>query len=181
MGRLVHTGLGSSSLVAHVLHFPLPPREELDDDVFYLFFQKQKRGAELHIYLEEGTYHKRLFRGPNMPARSCLFASFRCQEDLTYVPLPRVVLMGKLVVLMETLWAARCHPLFLVPECSHEKMLRCQVKTVVWTMTVLVYAGHDPWLRVPHHPAYCLPCTFSAARIRAHFATSHTPSAVASL
>jgi hypothetical protein len=27
-----------------------------------LFLQKQKRGAELHIYLEEGTYHRRLFR-----------------------------------------------------------------------------------------------------------------------
>ena len=36
-----------------------------DDDVFYLFLHKQKIGAELHIYLEEGTYHKRLFRGPN--------------------------------------------------------------------------------------------------------------------
>ena len=36
-----------------------------DDDVFYLFLQKQKIGAELHIYLEEGTYHKRLFRGRN--------------------------------------------------------------------------------------------------------------------
>ena len=33
--------------------------------LFYLFLQKQKRGVELHIYLEEGTYHKRLFRGPN--------------------------------------------------------------------------------------------------------------------
>jgi hypothetical protein len=36
-----------------------------DDDVFYLFLQKQKIGAELHIYLEEGTYHTRLFRGPS--------------------------------------------------------------------------------------------------------------------
>ena len=26
---------------------------------------RNKIGAELHIYLEEGTYHKRLFRGPN--------------------------------------------------------------------------------------------------------------------
>ena len=29
MGRLVHTGLGSSSLVAHVLLYPPPPREQL--------------------------------------------------------------------------------------------------------------------------------------------------------
>jgi hypothetical protein len=36
-----------------------------DDDVFYLFLLKQKIGAELHIYLEEGTYHKRMFRGPS--------------------------------------------------------------------------------------------------------------------
>ena len=35
------------------------------DDVCYLFLQKQKIGAKLHIYLEEGTYHKRLFRGSN--------------------------------------------------------------------------------------------------------------------
>ncbi len=32
---------------------------------FYLFLQKQKRGSDLHIYLEEGPYHKRMFRGPN--------------------------------------------------------------------------------------------------------------------
>jgi len=41
------------------------PVNGCDDDVFYLFLQKQKIEAELHIYLEEGTYHKRLFRGPN--------------------------------------------------------------------------------------------------------------------
>ncbi len=39
--------------------------KKYDDDVFYLFLRKQEMRAELHIYLEEGTYHKRLFRGPN--------------------------------------------------------------------------------------------------------------------
>jgi hypothetical protein len=32
---------------------------------FICSLQKQKIGAELHTYLEEGTYHTRLFRGPN--------------------------------------------------------------------------------------------------------------------
>jgi hypothetical protein len=26
---------------------------------------RDKIGAELHVYLEEGMYHKRLFRGPS--------------------------------------------------------------------------------------------------------------------
>ena len=34
---------------------PPPSSSPDDDDVFYLFLQKQKIGAELHIYLEEGT------------------------------------------------------------------------------------------------------------------------------
>ena len=35
-----------------------------DDDVFYCSC-RNKIGAELHTYLEEGTYRKRLFRGPS--------------------------------------------------------------------------------------------------------------------
>ena len=37
-----------------------------DDDVCYLFLQKQNLGAKLHIYLEEGTYPRcgRDVRGP---------------------------------------------------------------------------------------------------------------------
>ena len=55
----------SSSSVISCGEMVRVPFRHSDDDVFYLFLQKQKIGAELHIYLEEGTYHKRLFRGPN--------------------------------------------------------------------------------------------------------------------
>jgi hypothetical protein len=40
----------------------MKPRQYIqtcDDDVFYSFLQKQKIGAVLHIYLEEGTYLKK--------------------------------------------------------------------------------------------------------------------------
>ena len=37
----------------------------VEDDVFYLFLQKEKIGGKLHIYLEEDSYFKKLFRGPS--------------------------------------------------------------------------------------------------------------------
>ena len=37
--------------------------ESGDDDVFYLFLQKQKIGAKLQIYLCQGTYSKGGDRG----------------------------------------------------------------------------------------------------------------------
>jgi hypothetical protein len=33
--------------------------------MYFICSCRNKLGAELHIYLEQGTYHKRLFRGPS--------------------------------------------------------------------------------------------------------------------
>jgi hypothetical protein len=49
--------------------------------------QKQKRGTELHVYLEEGTYHKRLFRGPNtndMKKEKRHFGNYHEDDDVVY-------------------------------------------------------------------------------------------------
>jgi hypothetical protein len=52
----------SSSCLSIVLPFPT----SLSAAKRLLFVLAEKKiGAELHVYLEEGTYHKRLFRGLN--------------------------------------------------------------------------------------------------------------------
>ena len=56
-------------MIKDIITMPEPEVGD-DDDVFYLFLQNQKRGAELHISLEEGTYHKRLLTGAG-PSASC--------------------------------------------------------------------------------------------------------------
>ncbi len=50
----------------------LPASQDVDD-VFYLFLQKQKTGAELHIYLEEGTEFRYWVSGPHTVQYRTLF------------------------------------------------------------------------------------------------------------
>ena len=40
-----------------------------------MFLQKQKIGAELHIYLEEGTYHKSVLTKGHQNAKACSYAA----------------------------------------------------------------------------------------------------------
>jgi hypothetical protein len=56
---------GEHSVFEHAV-FTLSSRcsHDVRDLMSFICSQKQKLGAELHVYLEEGTYHKRLFRGP---------------------------------------------------------------------------------------------------------------------
>ncbi len=54
---VVRLRAASTSFSASALINNPPSQGQADNDVFYLFLKKQKRGAELHINLEEGTYH----------------------------------------------------------------------------------------------------------------------------
>jgi hypothetical protein len=63
MGSEAHPGL--RPVRNRVLLFLLLQYLLMMMSLVYLFLQKQKIGAKFHIYLEEGTYHKRLFRGPS--------------------------------------------------------------------------------------------------------------------
>jgi hypothetical protein len=51
--------------------------------MFFICCCRNKIGTELHIYLEEGTYHKRLFRGPK---------SVTGAHNMSWKYLPKMVL-----------------------------------------------------------------------------------------
>ena len=62
MGRLIHKGLGSSSLIAHVLHSPPPPREQLCNR------SCSNKHTHLSIYAALSTKHINR-RGGSSPLR----------------------------------------------------------------------------------------------------------------
>jgi hypothetical protein len=75
--RLVHTGLGSSSLVAHVLPLPLPPREQL----------YQRYSSNKHTHFSPRSSHIHSQRPARLPRRT-IFSLCICRCSRMRARLP---------------------------------------------------------------------------------------------